>query len=390
MIRNRFIFFFFISAVFSFSAQKPSVVVLGVGHSTQLINDNHQPAVIRAFIDKVKPSAVCIERSPEEFSRNDFYEFTYEQQYTVVPYARKKNIPLYPIDWIPSETDTELGFGLKDLGVPRFARQKEGFLGFTVFTEKSDFEDDLYFAEKQDYINRIASWYTKQSEKTSLDLPRRLFLYRTFLQSKRIQKVLENYSSADTVLVVIGAFHKHDIEQNLAEQGYTIVQPSAFGRLSQPDIKDHFRKQDAYAILSFNLLGMQSQLMKINNTLVDYAMEQLGNDQSNELEFFRIRKSVISGKISPKQAQAMYQSLLNRVGSENWTWTGVKDNSRIDSYFDPFGNLSLKDRIRLEIARESMKLSQQKEFKNQIDLIDQGLTSYKRSMLHFYIEKYLK
>ncbi|WP_294274615.1 hypothetical protein [uncultured Chryseobacterium sp.] len=135
---------------------------------------------------------------------------------------------------------------------------------------------------------------------------------------------------------------------------------------------------------------MQSQLMKINNTLVDYAMEQLGNDQSTELEFFRIRKSVISGKISPKQAQAMYRSLLNKAGNENWTWTGVKDNSRIDSYFDPFGNLSLKDRIRLETARESMKLSQQKEFQNQIDLIDQGLTFYKKSMLHFYIEKYLK
>ena len=389
MIRSLLILFVLITAIMPTFGQKPNVVILGVGHSTQLINHNHQPAAIRAFISKVKPSAICIERSPEEFSRNDFYEFTYEQQFVVVPYSRENNIPLYPVDWVPSETDSELGFGIKDLNVPRFVRQKEGFLGFTTFTEDNDFEDDLYFTEKEEYIKRITSWYSSQPEKTALDLPRRMFLYRTFLQSKRIQKVLENYSSRDTVLVVIGAFHKNDIENNLIGQGYQIIQPSTFGNINQQEINEQFRKQDGYSILSFNLLGMQSKIRKVNEKLVDYAFAKLGNDESIELEFFKIRRALVFEKISSKQALNQYQVLLGKIDNENWSWTGVKDVSRIDSYFDPFGNLTLKERIRLELAREYRKLLKHKEFHNQIEIINSGLNSYKRSMLNFYIEKYL-
>jgi len=389
MIRNLLILITLIISTITVLGQKPKVVILGVGHSTQLINYNHQPAAIRAFINKVKPSAICIERSPEEFSRNDFYEFTYEQQFTVVPYAKENNIPLYPVDWIPSETDSELGFGIKDLNVPGFIRQKEGFLGFTTFTEKSDFEDDLYFAEKEDYVKRIASWYSSQPEKTAFDLPRRMFLYRTFLQSRRIQKVLENYSSTDTILVIIGAFHKNDIENNLMEQGYQIIQPSTFGNTNQQEIDDQFRKQDGYSILSFNFLGMQSQIRKVNEKLVDYALANFGNDESIELEFFKIRRAVVFEKIPSKKALNLYQVLLGKIGNENWSWNGVKDETRIDSYFDPFGNLTLKDRIRLEIAREYRKLSKHNACQNQIEIINSGLNSYKKSMLNFYIEKYL-
>lgn len=389
MIRSLLILFVLITAIIPTFGQKPNVVILGVGHSTQLINHNHQPAAIRAFINKVKPSAICIERSPEEFSRNDFYEFTYEQQFVVVPYSRENNIPLYPVDWVPSETDSELGFGIKDLNVPRFVRQKEGFLGFTTFTDDNDFKDDLYFSEKEDYIKRITSWYSSQPEKTALDLPRRMFLYRTFLQSKRIKKVLENYSSRDTVLVVIGAFHKNDIENNLIGQGYQIIQPSTFGNINQQEINEQFRKQDGYSILSFNLLGMQSKIRKVNEKLVDYAFAKLGNDESIELEFFKTRRALVFEKISSKQALNQYQVLLGKIDNENWSWTGVKDVSRIDSYFDPFGNLTLKERIRLELAREYRKLLKHKEFHNQIEIINSGLNSYKRSMLNFYIEKYL-
>ncbi|SIO01978.1 hypothetical protein SAMN05444409_1625 [Epilithonimonas zeae] len=389
MIRNLLILINLIASTLAVLGQKPKVVILGVGHSTQLINYNHQPAAIRAFINKVKPSAICIERSPEEFSRNDFYEFTYEQQFAVVPYAKENNIPLYPVDWTPSETDSELGFGIKDLSVPRFVRQKEGFLGFTTFTEKRDFEDDLYFAEKEDYVKRIASWYSSQPEKTAFDLPRRMFLYRTFLQSRRIQKVLENYSSTDTILVVIGAFHKNDIENNLMEQGYQIIQPSTFGNTNQQEIDEEFRKQDGYSILSFNLLGMQSQIEKTNEKLVDYALAKFGNDESIELEFFKIRRAVVFEKIPSKKALNLYQVLLGKIDNENWSWNGVKDETRIDSYFDPFGNLTLKDRIRLEVAREYRKLSKHNACQNQIEIINSGLNSYKKSMLNFYIEKYL-
>ncbi len=112
------------------------MIILGVGHSTQLINYNQQPAAIRAFIDKVKPSAICIERSPEEFSRNDFYEFTYEQQYTIIPYARKNKIPLHPIDWLPSDQDLDLAFGIKDLKFQNLQDKKTAFLALPHLQKK--------------------------------------------------------------------------------------------------------------------------------------------------------------------------------------------------------------------------------------------------------------
>ena len=381
-----FICFLSIQSLF---AQKAKVVVLGVGHSSQLINYNQQPAAIRAFINKVNPSAICIERSPEEFSKNNFYEFTYEQQYLIVPYAKANKIPLHPIDWLPTEQDLDLSFGIKDLEVPKLTRQKTGFLGFTTFTEKEDFEDGLYFADGKNYRDSIAAWYTNHPEKTAFDFPRRLFLYRTYLQSKRIQKVLENHRKSDTVLVVIGAFHKDDIEKNLKENGYEIIQPNTFGVVTDEEIRNHFMKEDAYAILSFNLLGRQEQLQKVNNKLIEYAFEYLQDDTSIEKQFFAIKNSLLTNTITSKESIDQYLSLLTKVKEEKFTWTGVKDFSRIDSYFDPFGNMNLKQRIRLELAREYRKLSKEKEFKQQISSVLDGLDEYKTTMLKLYIEKYL-
>ncbi|WP_428229527.1 hypothetical protein [Flavobacterium sp.] len=146
-------------------AQKPKVIILGVEHSSQLINYNHQPSALRTFINKVNPAAICIERSPEEFSRNDFYEFTYEQQYVIIPFANQKKIPLHPIDWYPDSDDLKLAFGMSDLEVPAFTRQEKGFLGFTTFTENIDFEKDLYFADNPEYVKSIEKWYANLPEK---------------------------------------------------------------------------------------------------------------------------------------------------------------------------------------------------------------------------------
>src|SRR5262245_6906296 len=57
---------------------KTRLVILGVSHSQQLVAESYQPAVFRAFFDRVKADAIGIERSPDELARNDHYEFTYE------------------------------------------------------------------------------------------------------------------------------------------------------------------------------------------------------------------------------------------------------------------------------------------------------------------------
>lgn len=163
--------------IFSSLAQdtKPKVVILGVEHSSQLIKTMHQSAVLRAFIKDVNPSGICIERSPEEYLRGDFYEFTYEHQSVVVPFAKEKRIPLFPVDWLPEEEDIKLAFGTSVLEVPKFTRNPNGFWGFTVFSDTLSFNHSFFFADEPEYPNGIMSWYSEHPTETNRDFPRRLF-----------------------------------------------------------------------------------------------------------------------------------------------------------------------------------------------------------------------
>ena len=61
--------------------QPRRVLTIGV-----LVGRAYHPGWFRAFFDLVHPSAICIERSPDEFARGDFYEFTYEAQDIAIPY----------------------------------------------------------------------------------------------------------------------------------------------------------------------------------------------------------------------------------------------------------------------------------------------------------------
>jgi hypothetical protein len=371
--------------------QKPSIVVLGVEHSSQLINSNHQPAALRAFIDKVNPSAICIERSPEEYLRNDFYEFTYEQQEVIIPFARQNRIPIYPIDWLPNSDDLKLAFGTDNLEVPSFTRNPNGFWGFTVFTDSTSLKKDFYFADDLDYPTSNKNWYETYPQKVQFDFARRLFLYRTFIQAKRIQAVLNKFEETDTVLVVIGALHKNDIEKILKGNGYNLIQPSSYGTITEIEKDDNFLKKDAYAILNFNLLGMQANLGNQNIKLIQFALDKINDDENLEKRFFDIKYDLLSDKTDYESAIKQYKKLIeDSQFKKNFTWTGVKNRSRVDSYFDPFGNLTLNQRIRLELAREYLKTSN-KELYNKIkdDLISE-FKGFKKSMLISYIKKYLE
>ena len=67
-------------------------------------------------------------------------------------------------------------------------------------------------------------------------------------------------------------------------------------------------------------------------------------------------KSSRRGGVGPEDAAQHYERIrMMAEDDERFTFTGVKDAARIDSYYDPVGNLSIEQRTRLEIARESYK-----------------------------------
>lgn len=385
--------FFFIGFNLQLISQnaKPQVVVLGVSHSQQLINANQQPAAIRTFIEMVKPAAICIERSPEEYARNDFYEFTYEQQYLLVPYAEKNNIQIFPVDWYPPKEDVLLAFGVDNLEVPRFTRNREGFWGFHVYRDSSSMEAGLFYAEDEKLKSSLLEWYAPLPEKTNNDFARRLFLYRTFMQTERIQDVLEKFEADDTVLVVVGSNHKFDIENHLENSGYKVIQPSSYGIPTEEMIAEKFENMDAYAILSFNLLGLQSTTNIVNNELVLKALEKLETTQSAEMEFYKVRHGLMQSTTTPKEAITAYSKILERlVPEDDFSWDGVKDRQRIDSYFDPFGNLTLWERIHLELAREYWKLKEPENYSKQRDIVLNNFKGYKKRMLEEYMKTYIE
>src|SRR3546814_4560832 len=111
---------------------------------------------------------------------------------------------------------------------------------------------------------RISDWSSdvcsSDLDKPRGDFARRLFLYRTFLQARRIALAARKYPG-ERLLVVVGMMHKDDLERILADhRGIKIIQPSDIA--SEPglaEITRHQRVEDLFAIATFNLLGMQSR-----------------------------------------------------------------------------------------------------------------------------------
>jgi hypothetical protein len=86
-------------------AQPATLVILGiVEHSAQLVAESYQPAVFSAFFQRVQPDIICVEGSPHEFLRGDYYEYSYELQHVAVPFAREEGIPVFPSTGCPRRT----------------------------------------------------------------------------------------------------------------------------------------------------------------------------------------------------------------------------------------------------------------------------------------------
>jgi hypothetical protein len=363
------------------------VVILGVTHSgAQLVSRWQQPAAFRAFIDRVRPDGICIERAPDEFARNDFYEFTFEQQDIVVPYARERRIPLHPIDWLPREDDIVLALGI-DISKPPMIRPEKNFQAFETLPA-AQLQARLFFAEAEASRREGRDWASQPSTPPRADFSRRLYLYRTFLQAMRIARAARQHSGG-TLLVVIGWMHKDDIERILADQpGVAIVQPSKFGEPTAAEVRRGVRDSDRFAIATFNLLGLQSGVA-VDWDWLRQIVGELGT-ASHEAQLFATRLGYLTHKLSPTEALARYEA-LERVtaADEMFHWNGVKDRSRIDSTFDPFGNLTVKQRIALEIARLAHQLGQGARAQQIEDQLIARLTPLQAAQLHSYWKPYV-
>lgn len=195
-----------------------------------------------------------------------------------------------------------------------------------------------------------------------------------------------------TILVVIGSLHKNDIEEILkSEESIEIVQPSNYGKPDAKAIAEAIKREDRLAIATFNLLGLQSKTNNVNWDWLKSLTASLENEgQTPEVNLLKTRLEVLTKQINPQEALKNYQKIYEIVNaSEQFTWNGVKDKSRVDSYFDPFGNLSIKQRTQLEVARENYKLNQISVVEDIRKQLKSQLSTTKAQQLETYWNEYL-
>ena len=326
------------------------VVVLGVNHAAQLMSESDQPAALAAFVTRLAPQAICVERAPEQFARNDHYEFTYEIQDVVVPLARAHGISLCPFDWMPPAEDEVLGFGISISTLPE-VRPPQAFL---AFPEPAALQRGLFHADDRKNLAKVDDWIRNVPAQAARDLPRRLYLYRTFLQAQRIAAAARAHAGG-TVLVVVGEFHKYDIEAILAgKPGIEVIQPSQIGLPSVEQVAAHHQRDYYLAIARFNLLGVQAATGNVDWDWIGRVLDALTRESDDaEVALLRTRYARLRGTMSRENAIAAYREIANRAdASQSAGWDGVLDRQRVDSYFDPFGNLRIDQRARVELARE--------------------------------------
>lgn len=370
--------------------KKTTVVVLGVEHSAQLVAPASRAGMMTAWIERVAPDAICIERPPEQASRHDFYDFTYEVQDVVVPYADARRIALCPMDWMPSVDDQMLAFGL-NLDQPPEMRPRQGLGAFLTFPDAKTRELDLFFAEDPAVSAPVVAWSQQQAARADRDFPRRLYLYRTFLQARRVAAAASHYRGR-TLLVVVGYFHEPDLEAILAaDPTIELRQASSFGRPADADAEQATTQRHRAAVLNFNLLGRQADTKNIDWPWMERTLTALDkNGTIAESPLFRARLEELTGQLAPRAAVTRYRSLLVTTPADAaFAWTGVKDASRLDSFFDPFGNLSVRQRITLELVRSLRASGGSREAARLLSELRNELTERKGRQLDAYAAEYL-
>lgn len=371
-----------------------TVVVLGVDHSAQLAGHAYHPGYLRAFFDRLRPDALCIEQPPEEFARNVFYfEAAYEQPYVAVPYARRHGIELCPVDWIPSRDDERLAFGRTEVVDPPPIRAPRDFQGFLVL-DSAALRHTLFYADSDAWRGVARQFFDGPRRPGWSDFPRRLDLYRTFMQAMRVRAAARAHPG-QTVLVVIGAMHKADIEGVLAgDPDVRVVQPSTYGLPAAADADAQLEVADLAAILSFNLLGVQPLEGPVDWPWVGEILDRYARARPTapELPLLRARYAVLTRHESPAAAATRFEQIaLAADTAARFAFTGVEDGRRLDSYYDPFGNLGVRQRALVEAAREWARAGRPADAERARGALLRGgaWSPLRRAQLVVYWERYI-
>jgi hypothetical protein len=150
------------------------------------------------------------------------------------------------------------------------------------------------------------------------------------------------------------------------------------------------RREYRVAVASFNLLGVQSATGNIDRAFVRETVQALkAEHNSPEARLMETRLDLLEGRITPTAAVDRYRGIASDAGDARFTWTGVTDAARLDSYFDPFGNLTVRQRALLETARELHRAGRGEEAAGIQQTLGSELGERKKAQLAGYWVRYI-
>ncbi len=326
------------------------ILVLGTDHSPQLAVRSYEPARLRAYLLRLRPDAICVEATPDAFARGAIPDFIHEARHIALPFAAAHGIPVHPIDWVPPADDQRLAWGVPDLLEPPLVRLPGSYWDFLAFPDPTRVSQGLFFAEDPACAAEVDAWSDGSRRDGERDFPRRLGLYRTFMQAMRVKAAAARHPGG-TVLVVVGYMHKYDMEKVLkGAEGLSLVQPSAAGPPTDAETAAARTPEDDWAVATFNVLGQQAHRGAVDWPWVDEVLARLPAGPESAL--LLARRDVRKGLAGRERFLALAAAAAS---DRPFTFDGVADRRRLDSYFDPFGNLTVRQRALLEAAREAGK-----------------------------------
>jgi hypothetical protein len=207
---------------------KTQITIIGTFHDGLKNMKFYSPEKLQSFLEKTNPEIIAAEIRPQDYAKGDLSPNPWDMNEIVVPFAGVRHIEIEPIDWWPDNMRAQYRQYYKELTVTEKGRQiynevedewaphKKTFLSSREATP--EYIHSSLFAERD-------SSFRSKVKKLVGEGPQNLFWYtRAEKMNENLAEVIRRHPG-QRITVVVGAFHRPDIENFLKTQSNVEIKP---------------------------------------------------------------------------------------------------------------------------------------------------------------------
>lgn len=269
------------------------MVVVGVYHApAQFVSPAFSPAHVRAALDEATPQALGVESRPDWLARGAFYRETYEAQGLAVPWARRRGLPVYGVDWtgdLGPDRDYAQRRHLDDV---RAAKKGPGtyYYGAVSWTDVVEPKPDpelSYAAANGAAARKWTAWLDKGKDKPGS--PEAYLDERNERVAERVEEAAKRHPG-EVLAVVIGLAHKDDLERRLSTRGIILRQAPTL----PPDLDDRLTEEDVVAALSE---ALDTGRAAMGRRRAERLLDRIEKSDGPWRAYFRGRRAMLEGRL---------------------------------------------------------------------------------------------